>query len=163
MIGLKQLVRHAALAALAVLMSTPWLTAKTKVEWQTYSLPQLKAAMNTLGVGEHARVIVTLQDGTKLTGFVSQENDTRFMVVGKGQATPVDYDQVADIRAGNPDTQVKFAARITTEAAATAAETPPPVKIKHQHQRLSAASKAVLVLALTAGGIVLTIALLGKL
>jgi len=151
------------LAPLLVLTMSASSPAKSKVEWQTYSSAQLKAAMATLGTGEHARVIVTLQDGTQLTGYVSQANDSRFMVVGKGEATPVDYTQVADIRAGNPDTQVKFAARITTMAAAIAAQTPPPVKPHHGHQGLSHASKIALVLALTAAGIVASLALAGVL
>lgn len=111
----------------------------------------------------HARVILTLQDGTRISGYVSQENDTQFMAVGNGQATPVQYQQVADIRAANPDTQVKFAARITTEAAAIAAETPPPVKPHRVRHALSATSKAVLVLAVTAAGVIATLAALGKL
>jgi hypothetical protein len=151
------------LATLLVLTIGPVCPAKSKIEWQTYSPAQLKAAMSTLGVGEHARVIVTLQDGTRLSGYVSQANDTRFMVVGKGEATPVEYGRVADIRAGNPDTQVKFAARLTTEAAALAAQTPPPAKPRHGHQRLSNAAKAALVLAVTAAGIVATLAFVGAL
>lgn len=158
-----QFLRPASLAVLVTLAVSPSLRARSKVEWQTYSAAQLKAAMSTLGVGEHARVIVTLQNGTKLTGYVSQANDTRFMVVGKGEATPVDYSQVADIRAGNPDTQVKFAARITTEAAVVAAETPPPPKPHHTRQRLSNAAKAAVVLAVTAAGVVATLAIAGKL
>lgn len=153
----------ASLALLAVLMAVPALSAKSKIQWQTFSLDTLKTAMTTLGVGEHARVIVTLQDGTRLSGYVSQENDTQFMVVGAGQATPVQYQQVADIRAANPDTQVKFAARISTEAAAVAAETPPPVKPHHVHHALSTTARAVLVVAVTAAGIVATLAALGKL
>jgi hypothetical protein len=160
---MKQVARTASLALLAGVIGASVLAARTKVEWQAYSVAQLKAAMSTLGVGEHARVIVTLQDGSKLTGHVSQADDTHFVVVVGGRAQPVEYDQVADIRAGNPDTQVKFAARITTDAAALAASTPPPVKVQRQHQRLSAAAKAVVVLAVTAGGIVLTLALFGKL
>lgn len=153
----------ASLALLAALMAVPALAAKSKIEWQTFSLDTLKAAMSTLGVGEHARVIVTLQDGTKLSGYVSQSNDTQFMVVANGQATPVQYQQVADIRAANPDTQVKFAARISTEAAAVAAETPPPVKPHRVRHALGASSKAVLVIAVTAAGIIATLALVGKL
>ena len=163
MTGLHHFLQHLSLVALVALMASPSLRAKSKVEWQTYSEAQLKAAMSTLGTGEHARVIVTLHDGTKLTGYVSQANDTRFMVVGKGEATPVDYSQVADIRAGNPDTQVKFAARITTEAAAVAAETPPPPKPHHTRQRISNAVKVTLVLAVTAAGIVAALAIAGKL
>ncbi|HEV3279888.1 MAG TPA: hypothetical protein VG860_24085 [Terriglobia bacterium] len=157
--------RHRSLTiALALLlvaaMGAPPLVARSKVEWQTYSLAQLKTAMGTLGVGEHAKVIVTLEDGTKLTGHVTQTDDTHFVVVVGGRATPVEYDQVADIRAGNPDTQVKFAARIATDAAALAASSP---STKQGHPRLTAASKTIVVLAVTAGGIVLSLALLGKL
>jgi len=162
MARLIQILRSTSLAALLTLTMSASSHAKSKIEWQTYSAAQLQAAMATLGTGEHARVIVTLQDGSKLTGYVSQANDTRFMVVGKGEATPVDYTQVADIRAGNPDTQVKFAARITTEAAAIAAQTPPPPK-PHHHQGLSHASKIALVLAITAAGIVASLALAGVL
>jgi len=163
MTKLNQRLGAAALALLVALTAAPTLAAKSRIEWQTFSLDQLKAAMTTLGVGEHARVIVTLQDGTKLTGYVSQANDNQFMVVGKGQATPVQYQIVADIRAANPDTQVKFAARISTEAAAVAAETPPVVKPHPVHHALSSTAKAVLVVAITAAGIVATLALLGKL
>lgn len=151
------------LAALQLAIAGTPLLAKSKIDWQTYSVAQLKAAMSTLGVGEHARVIVTSSDGTRLTGYVSQADDTHFVVVAKGQATPVEYDQVMEIRAGNPDTQVKFAARITTEAAALAASTAPLAKPQHQHTRLSNAAKTALVLGVTAGGIVLTLALYGKL
>jgi hypothetical protein len=158
---MKQVARSVMLVLLAAVIGAPALAARSKVEWQTYTVPQLKAAMSTLGVGEHARVIVTLQDGTRLTGYVSQADDTHFVVVANGQASPVEFDQVADIRAGNPDTQVKFAARITSDAALAAGT--PPAKPSHQHQRLSAAAKAALVLAVTAGGIVLTLALFGKL
>lgn len=163
MTRLNQRLGAASLALLATLLATPTLGAKSKIEWQTFSAGQLKAAMSTLGVGEHARVIVTLQDGTKLKGYVSQANDTQFMVVGNGQATPVQFQQVADIRAANPDTQVKFAARMATEAAAVAAETPPPVKPHPAHHALSATARAVLVVAVTAAGVVATLALLGKL
>ncbi len=158
--------RRLGAVSLALLVSTiavPPLCAKSKVEWQTYSEAQLKAAMSTLGVGEHARVIVTLQDGSRLTGFVSQADETHFVVVEKGKATPVDYDQVSDIRAGNPDTQVKFAARISTEAAAIAAQTPVPPKPHHKRQQLSNAAKAAVVIAVTAAGIVATLAIMGKL
>lgn len=160
---IQQVARCRFLALFVILIVTATATAKSKVEWQTYSQAQLKAAMGSLGVGEHARVIVTLQDGTKLTGYVSQSDDTRFMVVGNGQATPVQYDQVSDIRAGNPETQVKFAARITTEAGAIAAETPPPAKAQHSHAKLGAAARAAIVIAVTAAGIVATLAAVGKL
>ena len=163
MARLIRILLSASLAPLLVLTMGASSHAKSKIDWQTYSPAQLKAAMSTLGVGEHARVIVTLKDGTRLTGYVSQANDSRFMVVGKGEATPVDYSAVADIRAGNPDSQVKFAARITTEAAVVAAETPPPPKPHHTRQRISNAAKVTLVLAVTAAGIVAGLAIAGKL
>lgn len=158
---LHQLIRIALLSLLAVAAGTTSLAARSKVVWQAYSLPELKVAMHTLGVGEQARVIVTLGDGTKLTGYVSQADDQHFVVVAGGKATPVEYEQVADIRAGNPLTQVKFAARITTEAGAAAAVTPVPVT--RTHERLSAAAKAALILGLTAAGIVASLAIAGKL
>lgn len=162
--SINQLVRGVLPALLVALVATATASAKSQqVEWQTYSQAQLMAAMKTLGVGGHARVIVTLQDGTKLTGYVSQSDDTHFVVVVKGQATPVPYDQVFDIRAGNPDTQVKFAARITSEAGAIAAETPPPPQVQHPHPKLSAAAKATLILGLMAAGIVASLAAAGKL
>lgn len=160
---IQQIVRSGFLMLLVALIATSTAAAKSKVEWQTYSQAQLKAALGTLGVGEHARVIVTLQDGAKLTGYVSQADDTHFVVVAKGRARPVQYDQVSDIRAGNPDTQVKFAARITTEAGAIAAETPLPPEVQHPHQKLGAAVKAGIVIAVTAAGIVATLAIAGKL
>jgi hypothetical protein len=72
---------------------------------------KVKAAINQLGTGEQAAVVVKLRNKTQLRGYVSQAYDDEFMVTDPdtGTRTSVPYDGVKQLDGENLSTGRKIA------------------------------------------------------
>src|SRR5262250_3263998 len=78
-------------------------SAKSKEEKRTQLTEKVRLGVLKLGVGRDARVEVTLQDRTKLAGYISEVNDGSFVVanVKTGGATTVAYADVTRVKGHN--------------------------------------------------------------
>jgi hypothetical protein len=68
-------------------------TASTEADKAAKRAEKVKAGIQKLGVGRDSRIEVTLADGTKLKGYVSEIKDGSFVVMSDGTnvATEVPY------------------------------------------------------------------------
>ncbi len=55
----------------------------SQTENQTSSGDKIKRTVSRAGVGEKARVMVTLRDGTKLSGYINEVRDNDFILTDK--------------------------------------------------------------------------------
>ena len=77
-------------------------TTKSATEKQNRFTEKVKAGIAKLGVGPDAQVQVKLRDKTKLSGFVSEANETSFVVTDKsGAKTVVAYPDVTQVKGNN--------------------------------------------------------------
>jgi len=67
---------------------------------------KVKQGVRRLGVGEEARVEVSLRDKTKIKGYISEANEESFRVINPatGTATTIAYPQVRQVRGNNLST-----------------------------------------------------------
>ncbi|MCU1267114.1 MAG: hypothetical protein JWM21_3432 [Acidobacteria bacterium] len=86
-------------------------SAASKEEKQARFAEKVKEGIHRLGVGEAARVEVTLRDKTKLKGYISEVGADNFVVVDakRGEAATVAYPQVKQIKGNNLSTGAKIA------------------------------------------------------
>ena len=72
---------------------------------------KIKAAIAKLGTGQSAKVEVTLQDKTKLRGYIKEANEEHFVLVSDktGGTTEVAYPQVKKVKGNNLSTGAKVA------------------------------------------------------
>jgi hypothetical protein len=91
------------------------LLAMTRGGWKKYSPGQLRTALGALGTGQDARVTGKLRDKTPFSGFVTQVDPTRFLVMDAQarRMIPVSYVDVKELRAENAGNGVQFAARVS--------------------------------------------------
>jgi hypothetical protein len=100
--GLAALVLNLSLATLAA-AETPEAKAAKRAE-------KVKANITKLGTGKDARIEVKLDNGTKLKGYVSQINDTSFVVAtDNGTTAEVPYPQAKQVKGNNLSTGAKIA------------------------------------------------------
>lgn len=85
--------------------------AETKEEKAAKLSEKVKADITKLGTGTDARVEVKLKDGTKIKGYVSQINDTNFVVVNEktGMATEIAYPNAKQVKGKNLSSGAKIA------------------------------------------------------
>ena len=64
---------------------------------------KVKTNIAKLGTGKDAKIMVKLKDGTKLKGYVSQINETSFVVTNEvtGVETEVPYPNAKQVRGNN--------------------------------------------------------------
>ncbi len=86
-------------------------TAKPATEKQAQFAEKVKAGIAKLGTGPEARVEVSLRDGTKLKGYVSDARDDGFAVTDPktGASTQVAYPQVKVAKGNNLSEGAKLA------------------------------------------------------
>ncbi len=58
------------------------------VSAQAQTVEQMKLKVARLGVGEKARAIVQLKDGTKIKGYISEARDSEFVIRDRQTDTP---------------------------------------------------------------------------
>lgn len=82
---------------------------------------KVKFEVRKLGTGPDAQVKLELRDKTKVEGYVSEANDTDFIVINPkiGTSTTVTYPQVRKARGNNLSGGVKIALTVAVIAAVT--------------------------------------------
>jgi hypothetical protein len=85
--------------------------AKPSAEREMQFAAKVKAAILKLGSGPAAHVEIKMRDGTKLKGYVSEANDSGFVVVDQkdGASRDVLYPQVKQVKGNNLSTGAKIA------------------------------------------------------
>jgi hypothetical protein len=77
-------------------------TSRSAAEKQNQFIEKVKAGISKLGVGPEAQVQVKLRNKTKLSGFISEANETSFVVTDKnGAKTVVAYPDVTQVKGNN--------------------------------------------------------------
>ena len=82
--------------------------AETKEEKFTV---KVKTEIAKLGTGTDAKIKVKLKDGTKIKGYLMEAGEDQFIVMNSktGQAVPVAYPQVGQVKANNLSSRVVIA------------------------------------------------------
>lgn len=67
---------------------------------------QVRTEIAKLGTGTDARIKVKLKDGTKIKGYIIEAGESQFTVMNSktGQAVPVGYSQVGQVKGNNLST-----------------------------------------------------------
>ncbi|HEX4950409.1 MAG TPA: hypothetical protein VFZ34_27335 [Blastocatellia bacterium] len=107
----KPLVHLVVSALLWSSLGLPAVAAKSKAEKEAQRIQKVKANILRLGTGPEARVVLVLQDKTKLVGHVRLAGDESFTVVEAktGTETTITYPQVKTARGHNLSTGAKIA------------------------------------------------------
>ena len=108
---LKTVTAFSVVFALLITIALPSsVSAKSAAEKQARFTEKLKAGILKLGTGPEARVEVKLRDKTKLSGYISEANETSFAVTSaNGAKAVVAYPDVAQVKGNNLSTGKKFA------------------------------------------------------
>jgi hypothetical protein len=108
---LKTVTAFSVVFALLITIALPSsVSAKSAAEKQARFTEKVKAGILKLGTGPQARVEVRLRDKTKLSGFISEANETSFMITDvNGAKAVVAYPDVAQVKGNNLSTGKKFA------------------------------------------------------
>ena len=77
---LKTVTAFSVVFALLITIALPSVSAKSASEKQVRFTEKVKAGIFKLGTGPQARVEVKLRDKTKLSGYISEANETSFVV-----------------------------------------------------------------------------------
>lgn len=95
------------------------ISANTTLEEQARFAEKVKTGIVKLGVGPDARVAVKLRDNTKLSGYISEVNESSFVVTNAktGVSTVVSYPDVKQVKGNNLSTGQKFAVAAVIVAA----------------------------------------------
>jgi hypothetical protein len=98
-------------------------SAKSKTDRQAQYAEKVRAGIARLGVGRASTVEVRLQDKSKLAGYVSQANDSHFVITDAktGASVPVAYGDVTKVKGHNLSTGAKIGIGIAIGFLATAA------------------------------------------
>ena len=72
--------------------------ASSQDERQARSTAKVKQRIGERGIGENARIEVTLLDGSKLKGYISEAGEDSFVVTSSGAPTRVAYSQVKQVK-----------------------------------------------------------------
>ena len=86
-------------------------TASTKAEEDARIAEQVRAGIAKLGTGKEATLKVKLRDGTKLAGYVSEANETSFVIVDPkpSVSSTVAYPDVTQVKGNNLSSGAWFA------------------------------------------------------
>jgi len=105
----------------AVLGSATFVTAADMKTNDYKDAEKVKTEIRKLGTGPDAQVKLELRDKTKVEGYVSEANDTDFIVINPktGTSTTVTYPQVRKARGNNLSGGVKIALTVAVIAAVT--------------------------------------------
>ncbi|HQR33709.1 MAG TPA: hypothetical protein PLK30_13305 [Blastocatellia bacterium] len=108
-------------ALLFSLCSAPMTMAKSKEEKAAEFTSKVKTGIAKLGVGPEARIEVKLRDKTKLKGYVSQINDSSFVIADAktGATTEVTYPNVTSVTGKNLSTGAIIAISVAIAVGAT--------------------------------------------
>jgi len=107
---LKTVTSFSVVFALLMTLALPSVSAKSAAEKQARFTEKVKAGILKLGTGPQARVEVRLWDKTKLSGYISEANETSFMIAdANGAKAVVAYPDVAQVKGNNLSTGKKFA------------------------------------------------------
>jgi alanine racemase len=107
----KKLLTLVLIGLLVNLAGVQFAQASSKEDKQAKATEKVKKGINRLGVGEKAKVEVTLRDKTKLKGYVREAGANSFVVVNSktGAATEVTYSQVERVNGHNMSTGAQIA------------------------------------------------------
>lgn len=107
---LKKVLCLALIASIMCVSGPMALATETKAE-EAVTTEKVKAAIANLGTGPSARVEVTLQDKSKLKGYILGASEGHFVVVREktGVTTEVAYPQVKKVKGNNLSTGAKVA------------------------------------------------------
>lgn len=85
--------------------------AESKEDKERKHTEKVKESVIKLGQGPEARVTVKLKNGTKVKGYISQIDGSKFFVVddATGAATEIPYPQTKQVKGNNLSTGVKVA------------------------------------------------------
>ncbi|HEV7892086.1 MAG TPA: hypothetical protein VGP08_15680 [Pyrinomonadaceae bacterium] len=90
----------------------------TNAEKEARRAEKVRTQLSKLGTGKDARIKVELRDKTRLEGYVSAADADTFSVTdGKGNTTPVPYQQVKKAQGNNLSTGAKIAIGVGIAAA----------------------------------------------
>lgn len=103
------------------LSAAPMTLAKSKEEKAAEFTSKVKTGIAKLGVGPESRVEVKLRDKTKLRGYISQINDSSFVVADAktGATTEVPYPSVTSVTGKNLSTGAIIAISVAIAVGAT--------------------------------------------
>ena len=92
-------------------LSAAAFAADSKEEKAAKFAAKVKAGITKLGTGKDAKVQVKLKDGTMLKGYVSQINETNFVVVDEKTSAPTEipYPNARQVKGNNLSTGAKVA------------------------------------------------------
>lgn len=90
---------------------------------QARNIEKVKKNVRKLGVGEEARVEITLHDGRKLKGYIQEAGEDNFTVIDSksGSATTVSYSQVKQLQGRNRSTAAKVGINVAKGVGVVAA------------------------------------------
>ncbi|HSF23963.1 MAG TPA: hypothetical protein VLE20_07035 [Blastocatellia bacterium] len=93
------------------LVSVQPASAATRPDKQTRLTQKVKAGILKLGTGKDSRVALKLRDKKVLAGYISEMNDTSFVVSDSknGTASTVSYTDVTQVKGHNLSTGAKIA------------------------------------------------------
>jgi hypothetical protein len=98
-------------------------SASSKPDKQTKFTEKVRLSVARLGVGNKALVEIRLRDKSKLTGYISEANQTHFVVTNEKThaSVPVDYTDVTKVNGHNLSTGAKIGIGIAVGFALTVA------------------------------------------
>ena len=108
----KRVVALSIVCALVLTISLPMsVSASSSAEKQSRFTEKVKTGIIKLGTGPNALVEVKLRDKTTLSGYISEANESSFVVTDSkaGASTVVAYTDVTQARGNNLSTGKKFA------------------------------------------------------
>src|SRR5215216_4279171 len=84
-------------------------SASSKADKQARRVEKLRQGIAALGVGREAVVEVKLRDESRLTGYISESSEDRFLVTNEksGSSVPVAYADVVKVKGHNLSTGAK--------------------------------------------------------
>ena len=85
--------------------------ASSKAEREARNIEKVKAGILKLGVGQQARVIVKMNNKTKVAGYISEIQNDHFVVtdLNSSATTTVAFASVAQVKGNNLSTGAKIA------------------------------------------------------
>ena len=110
------------LAGLLINVASMAVYARSQDDKQARRIEKIKEGVRKLGVGSEARVEVTLHDGRKFNGIISEATDDHFLVLEQKTRTiiTIPYSDVAKLKGQNGLTAAKVGINVAKGAAIVA-------------------------------------------